>query len=230
MATARQHAFVEREFLSQLFAGRGMGLVFVSRRDRSSWRNQLTLAAVWPCKSVAVGNRALSWHDAFDQNAQSEIYLRHACPVRLHVCRHFLGWLPQSFFVRSKTWFFEWRAITPGPGIDRGRSQLRQLNWYDRQVSGGLTRWLPFSFSCLCLRSCSAPRDNGGNSFAERNESLCTKTSLCRLRLRSSRSSRFNTDPADDGLTIASVGELTAQALVRHRRKSILRDLVMRLR
>ena len=109
-------------FVASCFAGRSMGLVLVSRRHRSSWRNQLTLAAVWPCKSVAVGNRALSWHDAFDQNAQSEIYLRHACPVRLHVCRHFLGWLPQSFFVRSKTWFFEWRAVTPGPGIDRGRS------------------------------------------------------------------------------------------------------------
>ena len=47
MATARQHAFVERKLSSQLFAGRGMGLVFVSRRYRSSWRNQLTLAAVW---------------------------------------------------------------------------------------------------------------------------------------------------------------------------------------
>ena len=118
VASARQHAFVERKLSSQLFAGRGMGLVFVSRRDRSSWRNQLTLAAVWHCQSIAVGNRALPWHDAFDQNAQSEIYLRHACSVRLHVCRHFLGWLPQSFFVRSETWFFEWRAITPGPGIN----------------------------------------------------------------------------------------------------------------
>ena len=135
-------------FLASCFAGRGMGLVFVSRRDRSSWRNQLTLAAVWHCQSIAVGNRALSWHDAFDQNAQSEIYLRHACAVRLHVRRHFLGWLPQSFFVRSETWFFEWRAITPGPGIDSGRSQLRQLNWHGRQVSGGLTRSLPSSFSC----------------------------------------------------------------------------------
>ena len=230
VATARQYAFVERELSRQRFAGRGMGLVFVSRRHRSSWRNQLTLAAVWPCQSVAVGNRALSWHDAFDQNAQSEIYLRHACAVRLHVCGHFLCRLPQSFFVRSKTWFFEWRAITRGPGINSGRSQLRQLNWYDRQVSGGLTRWLPSSFSCSCLRSCSAPRDNGGNSFAERNESLCTKTSLCRLRLRSSHSFRFNTNPAGDDLTIPPVGERTAQALLRHRRESVLRDLAMRLR
>ena len=36
-------------------------------------------------------------------------------------------------------------------------------------------------FLVLVLRSCSAPHDNGGNSFAERSASFCTKTNLCRL-------------------------------------------------
>src|SRR4029077_521780 len=121
VATARQHAFMGRKLSSQLFVGRGMGLVFVSRRHRSSRRNQLTLAAVWHCQSAAVGNRALSWYDAFDQNAQSEIYVRHACAVRLHVRSHFLGWLPQSFFVRSETWFLERRAVAAGSVINGTR-------------------------------------------------------------------------------------------------------------
>src|SRR5262249_40873958 len=120
MATARKHPFMERKLSRQHFAGRGMGVVFVCRRHRSSWRNQLTLAAVWPCQSIAVGNRALSWHDTFDQNAQSEICLRHAYSVRLYVRGYFLGWLSKSFFVRSETWFLERRAA-PGPGIKNGR-------------------------------------------------------------------------------------------------------------
>ena len=68
-------------FLSSCVAGRGMGLVFVSGRHRSAWRHQLALAAVWPCESVAVGDRALSWHDASDQDAQSEIYFVTLVPL-----------------------------------------------------------------------------------------------------------------------------------------------------
>src|SRR4029453_8096923 len=121
VAAPREYTFVGRELYRQCFAGRGMGLVFVSRRHRSSWRNQLTLAAVWACQSIAVGSRALPWHDAFDQNAQSEIYFCDACAAVLHVRRHFFGWLPQGFFVRSETWFFKRRAIAPGPGINSTR-------------------------------------------------------------------------------------------------------------
>lgn len=39
-----------------------------------------------------------------------------------------------------------------------------------------------------------------------------------------------NTGPVDDGLTIACAGARIAQALARHRRESILRGPVMRLR
>jgi len=38
------------------------------------------------------------------------------------------------------------------------------------------------------------------------------------------------TNPGGDDLTIAFVAALTAQALLRHLRESILRDLMMRLR
>src|SRR5262245_49509209 len=109
---------MERKFANQFSARGGMGLVFISRGYRSSRRNQLTLAAVRPCQSIAVGSRALSWHDAFDQNAEDAIYLRDACPVRLHVRSDFLGWLPQSFFAGSETWFSEWRQIAGGAGIN----------------------------------------------------------------------------------------------------------------
>ena len=45
--------------------------------------------------------------------------------------------------------------------------------------------------------------------FAEGSESFYTKTSLCRSLLRSLHSSRFNTGPVGDDLTIACVGERT---------------------
>src|SRR4029079_18717130 len=103
-------------------AGRRMGLVFVRRRHRSSWRDQFALAAVLPRQSIAFGNLALSWHDAFDQNAQSEIYLHHACTVRLHVRGHFLGWLSESFLIRPETWFFKRRAISSKRDVCNGRA------------------------------------------------------------------------------------------------------------
>src|SRR5438067_12825200 len=91
-------------------------------------------------------------------------------------------------------------------------------------------RSLPFYFSCSWRQSYSARHGNGGSLFVEGNESFYTKTSLCRSLLRNSHSSRFNTGPRDDDLTIACVGGRTAQALLRHWPESIHRDLVMRLR
>ena len=54
MATAREYAVVDRQFLFQRVACRGLGLVSLSRRDRSAWRHQL----LWPLFGLA--NQLLS--------------------------------------------------------------------------------------------------------------------------------------------------------------------------
>src|SRR5206468_12647414 len=118
---SREYAILGCKCSRQRITGRSMGLVFVCRRYRSSWRGQLSLAAVLTCQSVAVGNRALSWHDAFDQNAQNEICLCDACAVVIYGRGYLLRWVPQDFLLRSATWFLNRRAITPKSGIDDAR-------------------------------------------------------------------------------------------------------------
>ena len=77
-------------FLSQRAARRGVGLVSVSRRDRSARRNQQSLAALWSGESIAFRHRALSGHDASDQDAKDAISFCHARAARVHVRRsHF---------------------------------------------------------------------------------------------------------------------------------------------
>src|SRR4029077_6530185 len=102
---------MEREFFLQRFAGRSVGLVFIRGRDRSSWRHQLALAAVRSCQSITVGGRAVSWHNAFDQNAKEQISLRNSGSTLLHVCGHIFGWLSESFLPRPQARFFERRSI-----------------------------------------------------------------------------------------------------------------------
>ena len=70
-------------------------------------------------------------------------------PLQLHVCRHFLGWLPQSFFIRSETWFLEWRAVTLEPGINHHRNAGKAAELVQQaRCLAVLTRSLPSSFSC----------------------------------------------------------------------------------
>ena len=109
---------MDREFFLERFARRGVGLVFVRRCDRSSWRHQLTLAAVRSCQSITVGGRTLSRHDPFDQNAKEPVSLRNSGPTLLHVCGHIFGWLFESFLTRLKARFFERRPIA----VESGRS------------------------------------------------------------------------------------------------------------
>ena len=65
VATARQHALVDGKFPVQRAARRGVGLVSVSRRDRSTRRHQHSLAALWSGESIAFRDRALSWARRF---------------------------------------------------------------------------------------------------------------------------------------------------------------------
>ena len=102
---------MERKFFLERFARRGVGLVFIRGRDRSSWRHQLALAAVRSCQSITVGSRALPGHNAFDQNAKKQISLRNPGSTLLHVCGHIFGWLSESFLPRSEARFFERRPI-----------------------------------------------------------------------------------------------------------------------
>src|SRR5436190_21306225 len=102
---------MERESFLQLLAGRGMGLVFIRGRNRSSWRNQLALAAVRSCQSITVSRRTLSRHDTFDQNAKEQISLRYDGSTLLHVCGHILRRLSESVLSGSEARFFERRPI-----------------------------------------------------------------------------------------------------------------------
>ena len=102
---------MEREFLLQRFACRGVGLVLIRGRDRSSWRHQLALAAVRSCQSIAVGSRTLSWHNAFDQNGKEQISLCNSGSTLLYVCGHIFGWLFEGVLTGFETRISERRPI-----------------------------------------------------------------------------------------------------------------------
>src|SRR5947208_16944078 len=102
---------MEREFFLQRFAGSSVGLVSIRRRDRSSWRHQLALAAVRSCESIAVGGRTLPRQNAFDQNGKEQISLRNSGSTLLHVCGHVFRRLLEGFLTGCEVRFFARRPI-----------------------------------------------------------------------------------------------------------------------
>jgi len=140
-------------------------------------------------------------HNSSDQNAQKQKYLFVTTGAALlHVRRHVLRWLRESFFGRSKTRFFKRRAISYAAGIDYGRFNegcrlIRQAGvWrFDALVA------VFFLVLVLGIVLGSA-RQWWQVMRGNKTPSFCTKANLCRSALRSSHNFKLRQNQ-----TVASI-------------------------
>src|ERR1041385_1928105 len=100
-----------REWPGQRRAGRGLGLVSLSRRYRSARRDQYSLAVVWAGQSTALRRRALPVHDDPHQDAENTLFVDHASAAFVHVRGDIFSWLSEDLFPGPEAWLLERRAI-----------------------------------------------------------------------------------------------------------------------
>src|SRR6267378_6458938 len=111
-----------REWPGQRRAGRGMGLVSLSRPYRSARRDQYSLAVVWPGQPTALRRRALPVHDDPHQDAENTLSVDHPSAAFVHVRRDILSWLSEDLFRGPEAWLSERSAIARERGDSDGRS------------------------------------------------------------------------------------------------------------
>ena len=86
-----------RKFVRQYVTGGSLGLVLVSRCDRSPRRHQHPLAALRSGEPVALGDRALSRHYVADQDGKGALSLYYHCPAAFYGCGHVFSRLHEDF-------------------------------------------------------------------------------------------------------------------------------------